>query len=163
MKMKRLKKMKETLIEAVQHQINNLEQANTHELGCAIDMIKDLSETIYYCSIVESMEDSLKEKEEMMEMVRYSNRQEPYRIESTVHYSDDTPEDRSAWEGKSGMKRKTYMEARTMHGDKQVHMKELDAYAQELTSDVMELIHEASPEEKQLLKRKVAELANKIV
>ena len=70
--MKQLKQMKETLIGAVQGQLSNLSQANTEELGCAIDMIKDLSEAIYYCEIVESMKEAAEEKEEMMKMMKYS-------------------------------------------------------------------------------------------
>ena len=70
--MKELKKMKETLVTAVQGQLGNLAQANTHELGCAIDMIKDLSEAIYYCEIVDSMKEAAEEKEEMMKMMKYS-------------------------------------------------------------------------------------------
>ena len=63
--MKQLKQMKETLMGAVQSEISHLDKANCHELGAAIDMIKDLSEAIYYCSIVESMEDSVKEQKKM--------------------------------------------------------------------------------------------------
>jgi len=36
----------------------NLESANTKELGEAVDMIKDLSEAEYYCSITEAMSES---------------------------------------------------------------------------------------------------------
>lgn len=43
--------------------MGNLQQVDTHELGEAIDMIKDLEEAMYYCSIVKAMEDSEKEKE----------------------------------------------------------------------------------------------------
>ena len=50
-----------------------------------------------------------------------------------------------------------------MNTDKNMHMKELDQYAQELTQDIMEMIHESSPEEKQLIKKKMIELAGKIV
>ena len=56
--MYQLKQMKEKLINAIETQINgNLEYANTEELGEAVDMVKDLSEAIYYCTITEAMED----------------------------------------------------------------------------------------------------------
>lgn len=42
-------------------------------------------------------------------------------------------------------------------------MRELEDYAQELTSDLLEMIQDATPEEKQLLQRKIATLATKIV
>jgi len=65
--MKQLKSMKETLMGAVQGQLGNLGQADYRELGAAVDMIKDLSEAIYYCSIVESMEESAKEQKKMQQ------------------------------------------------------------------------------------------------
>ena len=56
--MNQLNQMKEILIGATQGQLATLSNVNTEELGCAIDMIKDLSEAIYYCSIVKSMEEA---------------------------------------------------------------------------------------------------------
>lgn len=53
-----LKTMKEQLTNCVQSQIADISKADAHELGEAIDMIKDLSEAIYYCTITESMEKS---------------------------------------------------------------------------------------------------------
>jgi hypothetical protein len=50
--------MKQNLTSLVQSQMGNLDQVNTRELGEAIDMIKDLSEAIYYCTITEAMEKS---------------------------------------------------------------------------------------------------------
>jgi hypothetical protein len=55
--MEQLKSMKHKLTECVEKQINgNLEYTNAQELGEAVDMIKDLSEAIYYCTITEAME-----------------------------------------------------------------------------------------------------------
>ena len=214
--MKDLKKMKETLVTAVQGQLGNLAQADTKELGCAIDMIKDLSEAIYYCEIVESMKEAAEEKEEMMKMMKYSGGsgnnenynppammyfhervREPYydpmrdmdwdhgrmyypggrssggnssgnnsgnSNNSSRSYSEPSyMNERDAREGRSGERRRTYMESKQMNTDKNTHIKELDAYAQELMNDVLDMIHEASPEEKQLLKKKMAELSQKIV
>ena len=62
--MERMKHMKETLMNCVQGQLGDLSSVDTKELGEAIDMIKDLSEAIYYCTITESMEKSDKEKKE---------------------------------------------------------------------------------------------------
>lgn len=60
--MEKLKHMKESLVHAVQSQVDgHLNEVDTKELGEAVDMIKDLSEAIYYCTIVESMEKSEKE------------------------------------------------------------------------------------------------------
>ena len=56
--MEELKTMKQNLTSLVQSQMGNLDQVNTHELGEVIDMIKDLAEAIYYCTITEAMEKS---------------------------------------------------------------------------------------------------------
>ena len=41
-------------------------------------------------------------------------------------------------------------------------MKELENYMQELTQDITEMIHDATPEEKQILQQKISVLASKI-
>ena len=41
-------------------------------------------------------------------------------------------------------------------------MKELEKYMQELSSDITEMIEEATPEEKQFLSSKISTLASKI-
>ena len=53
----RLERMKETLMSAVEMEICNLGDADTEELGKAIDMIKDLEEAIYYCAVTKAMEE----------------------------------------------------------------------------------------------------------
>ena len=69
----RMKHMKETLMNCVSGQLGDLSSVDAKELGEAMDMIKDLSEAIYYCTITESMEKSNKEKKEqpMMYPVEY--------------------------------------------------------------------------------------------
>ena len=55
--MYKLKHMKDKLVTAIGEQIDgNLEAVNSGELGDAIDMVKDLSEAIYYCTVTEAME-----------------------------------------------------------------------------------------------------------
>ena len=56
---KHLEHMQEKLIKYVYEEMEDLEMVDTCELGEAVDIIKDLSEAIYYHTIVESM----KEKE----------------------------------------------------------------------------------------------------
>ena len=61
--MKRLEQMKECLIACVQNQINgHLDQVDTKELGEAIDMIKDLEEAIYYCTITKALKENEEEQ-----------------------------------------------------------------------------------------------------
>lgn len=55
--MEMLKKIKCTLEQKVYGELDNLDHICTEELGEVIDMIKDLSEAIYYCSIVHAMEE----------------------------------------------------------------------------------------------------------
>lgn len=49
-----------------------------------------------------------------------------------------------------------------MHNDKNVHLKELENYMKELSSDIIEMIQGATPEEKQMLKTKMTTLVSKI-
>ena len=85
--MDQLIQMKEMLTSAVQGQMTHLESVDTKELGEAIDMIKDLAEAIYYCTVTEAMEGKEKEwgKQETMyyPVMYYQDRPEypPYRDE----------------------------------------------------------------------------------
>lgn len=51
-----LKTMKTQLMGCIQGQMGDLKNVDTKQLGQAVDMVKDLSEAIYYCTITESME-----------------------------------------------------------------------------------------------------------
>lgn len=74
-------------------------------------------------------------------------------------YSDGGRDSR---EGRSGQSRRGYMEAKEQGKDKQSKMKELEEYMKELSTDVTEMIGDASPEEKSLLKQKMQVLMQKI-
>lgn len=54
------------------------------------------------------------------------------------------------------------MESKEMHRDKASQIKELEKYMQELTQDMVEMIEDASPEERQYLEKRVSALASKI-
>lgn len=170
----RMKYMKEQLMNCVQGQLGDLSSVDAKELGEAVDMIKDLSEAIYYCTITESMEETSKEKEES----KYYHPTEYYRDMDrnygSMYYSDGghyTPgesrnypvEIRDYREGRSPMTRKNYMERKMHGGGKEAQMIELDKYVQELTSDITEMMQGASPEEKQMLQNKLSLLSSKIV
>ena len=178
--MERLRAMKNQLIAEVQGQLNDIHSANCAELGAAVDMIKDIAETEYYCSIVKAMH----EKEEEEELVRkmggtehhyYTERYMPIPYQRTLdrdmdrHYGkmyyEEYPYEihmRDPREGKSAPRRKMYMESKEMHQPKEKSMHELDLYMQELTSDITEMIHDAAPEERQLLQNKLQTLVAKI-
>ena len=70
-------------------------------------------------------------------------------------------------EGRSGRMRRGYMETKEMNKDnspesKQKRMKDLEAYAKELTEDMIEMVENASPEEHALLKQKMQILLQKL-
>lgn len=69
--MEELRSIEQCLISQVQAQCGDLKKVNAEELGEVIDMIKDLEEAIYYCSITEAMEKTAEEKENNNMNVNY--------------------------------------------------------------------------------------------
>jgi hypothetical protein len=53
--MERMKSIKETLLNRVLSETSHLDSVDTKELGEVIDMIKDMEEAIYYCTITKAM------------------------------------------------------------------------------------------------------------
>lgn len=167
--MEELKTMKQNLTSLVQSQMGNLDQVNTHELGEAIDMIKDLSEAIYYCTITEAMEKS-SENNNMRSSYYYSESSSGSNSNgmssggNTSYYHEQYwPQSfRDEREGRSPMQRRMYMESKEMKRGRDVEMKELENYLQDLTSDITDMIRDASMEEKQLLQKKIMGIASKI-
>ena len=220
--LKQLEQMKQSLMCCVQPQImGHLDQVDSKELGEAVDMIKDLSEAIYYCTITEAMKEDEKGDKKHKEEMYYRNNmmyptmqyyprpqgmyddprmyydgrggnrsgrgsdmsngntgnegrdgnsgnnqggnrgyQEPIRHDQ--YMMQDPMMMRDYREGRSGMRRKTYMEGKQYHQDKVKQMQELEAYMHELSSDITEMIQDATPEEKQMLQQKISALATKI-
>ena len=184
--MERLKQMKDSLVSIVQSQMGgHLDQVDTKELGEAIDMIKDLEEAIYYCTITKAMtekEDKEKEHHYYTERIYpdYIPKYYPYyrdmdKSTGKMYYSGNSSNGydeiitsypstmmRDAREGRSGRSRKSYIESKEMHQDKEMQMKELEKYMQELTHDITEMVNDATPEEKAMLQQKISMLASKI-
>ena len=82
-------------------------------------------------------------------------------------YGGDSDMMRDSREGKAGAYRKAYMETKELHKgntqqDKEAKMKDLDTYMKELGEDVLELVHDMTPEEKTLLKTKMTTLVTKL-
>lgn len=69
---------------------------------------------------------------------------------------------RDSREGRSPMSRRNYMESKEMHKDKDKKLKELERYMKELSEDIIEMIEDASPEERQMLEKKMTNLASKV-
>lgn len=73
-----------------------------------------------------------------------------------------SPMMRDPREGRSPMRRRMYMEGKEAHKDTNSQLKELEAYLQELSTDITEMIKDASPEERATLHQKMTTLASKI-
>lgn len=74
---------------------------------------------------------------------------------------------RDSREGRSGMSRRAYMENKELHkanttADKEAKVRDLNTYMTELATDMSEIINDATPEEKSVLKSKLSALVTKI-
>lgn len=180
--MKRLEQMKECLIGCVQNQINgHLDQVDAKELGEAIDMIKDLEEAIYYATITKAMneEDEGEKKSQHHQPMYYSPYKEHMQNSNMMYNNGNGSMQngntrnyshvpigeeyaRDYREGSSPMYRRMYMESKEMGQDNAKNMQDLENYMHELSNDIMEMIGQASAEEKQMLRQKITALATKI-
>ena len=182
MSVERLKSIKETLMCAVEGQIYDLTNVDAEELGEVVDMIKDIEEAIYYCTVVKAMEGEKHPEEEVMYYTptkgtysgdwssgwsgsngRKNKMKHTQNWDGEEYTEREFPDAfRDERDGKSYKSRRMYMEAKEQKHDKAIQMKELEKYATELTDDILEMIQHTSPEEKQYLSKKMAALANKI-
>ena len=91
---------------------------------------------------------------------RYGN--EPGRSEE--YYEREYPLQylRDEREGRSPIKRKMYMESKATNPDSSKAMKDLESYMQDLTSDMIEMLDKATPEERAIVQKKINILAAKI-
>lgn len=201
--MERLKHMKEMLMAQVEGQLGNLQQVDAEELGEVIDMIKDLDEAIYYCTVTKAMEEAEKKPQTMYYTPMYYDprmNREPWedrdmdKSYGRMYYTEGSNSGSSGrggnngqggsrgnssssrqytemeypveWrdmrEGRSPTSRKMYMESKEMHKGKITQLKDLEKYVQELTSDLIEMVEDASPEEQQYLANKMSTLSTKI-
>ena len=169
--MESLKTMKQCLISCAQSQMSNLDKVDAKELGEVIDMIKDIEEALYYCTITEAMNE--KGEEGIKHEYHYYTQPDSYnrdidRNQGKMYYTPMSgsrkmyQEMSDPKEGRSHWVRKSYMESKEMHKDKASQLKELEKYMQELTQDMVEMIEDASPEERQYLEKRVSALASKI-
>ena len=220
MSIERLKSMKDAFMCAIESQMYNLAEVDAEELGEVVDMVKDLSEAIYYCEVTKAMEESEKngkngEHHQGQEMMYYTppmyyngggnqgGNQYAERSGNTdgrdmprMYYNGSGGSGNSGGGGRSGSgsggssgssggssqyserefpgafqderegrsprSRRMYMEAKETKQDKATQMRELEKYMQELAQDVVEMVEDASPEERQYLSKKISALATKI-
>lgn len=154
--MYRLHEIKDTLIHSVARQMKHIDSVDTEELGEVVDMIKDIAEAIYYCTVTEAMEGQ--------DRAYYGGGRsnQYYGGNSGQGYYTEREYPIEMKEGRSPNSRRMYMEAKEQHHPKEAKMRELERYAQELTQDISEMIEDASPEERQTLARKLGTLVSKI-
>lgn len=209
MDVKRMHEMIEKLSECAKTQFEKgIDHVDTCEMGKVIDMMKDLSEAMYYRTLTKAMEDS--DSDEVLEMFerygdggkrfydhyRYADgrfapkghgtyrrgyEEPPYyhmtpemyrdmdRDMGRMYYTEPTMNTsmRDSREGRSGMSRKAYMENKELHkanttADKEAKVRDLNTYMTELATDMSEIINDATPEEKSVLKSKLSALVTKI-
>lgn len=144
----RLKWMEEALVDVIEMQFCNLDGVCTKELGEAVDIIKDLEEAIYYHTITEAMK---------TEKAATAPESHDRGMNEMI-----IKEEWDEWLGHSPHGRKRYLEAREHGKDKTTQLRELEKYINELTTDIVGMIDEASPEEKGYLEKKMTALATRI-
>ena len=190
---KRLTAMRENLASSIEYQLQHLEDDDCEELGEAIDMLKDLDETLYFHAITEAMKgegaygdwpETKKNGHHQYDdsqmyyggwnapMMYYDGGKGSHghsnysngngHSDSSSYYHEPMMNyERDEREGRSPQNRRMYMEAKNTK-DKATQLRELEKYMQELTSDMVEMIQDSSPEEKQYLEKKISALASKI-
>lgn len=182
-----LMSIKSQLISQIEGQMGNLQCVDTKELGEVIDMVKDIEEAIYYCTITEAMDKKDSEEMRGQNNYYYTEKLYPYRdmdkeygrmyydgngsqsssganMSGTNHYSERPYPmiSHDMREGRSPANRRNYMETKAAHGDKKSQMQELDQYLSSLSTDLIEMIQDSSPEEKQMVQTKLTSIANKL-
>ena len=84
------------------------------------------------------------------------------RMSGRMHYTEPTTAIRDSREGKSGMMRRSYIEAKEMHKDKDTTMQELEKYLKGVSEDITDVIGSMTPEERSMLKSKMSTLVTKL-
>lgn len=166
--MERLKDLKNRLLSCVESAMVDLNNTDTKELKEAIEAIHYLDESIYYCTIVKAMEEgSENEAKWYTEPSSRNGSTQTGRMYYPIYGNDMYTQPkwyteprmmRDAREGRSPMQRRMYMEA-TNQTEK---MKELEKQIKELTDDLTDMIKDASPEERDMLHKKISTLATKL-
>ena len=173
MHIEKLKNIQETLATVAEEQLVHLECVDAKELGEVIDIIKDIEETIYYCTVTKAMKEGVESHEpEVMYYGGYRKEHPSWREKevkdktwdnNTIYMEKEYPHAfEDPREGKSYRSRRMYMESKESKQDKTIQMRELEKYLQELAQDITEMIEDASAEERQYLSKKISSLATKV-
>lgn len=209
MDIKRMHEMIEKLSEAAECEFSKgIENVDTCEMDKVVNMMKELSEAMYYRTLTKAMQES--DTEEIMEMFdkygddgkryydmwRYKSgrfapkgrgtrrgyEEPPYYHMTPDQYKEHDPEywrdvDRKdgkmyftepvTMESRYEKAKRGYKEAKHAHAsntaeDKQAKMKDLESYLKELSEDVTQLLSDATPEERAMVRGKMQVLTQKI-
>lgn len=167
--MQKINKMADMIINKMyDYMADDIEKVNTKELGEVADILKDLHMIKYYMLLNNAME--TEGAEETLEMFKKLNEDgKKYytpleRIEEPGKIYTSARDER---EGKAFKSRKTYMETMEIHKtgseeDRKARMIETEKYINDLTADIMEMYHNAAPDEKQNVKNKITMLLQKL-
>ena len=120
--------------------MSNLEKVDAKEMGEVIDIIKDLEEAQYYCAITSAMQENKMYYNEGNNNNNVTYIPQYPQYDEIEYYNNDY--------GRSPKSRKYYMESKELHHDKNTKIQKLEKYANELSEDILEMIRDASPEER---------------
>ena len=116
---KRLITMIEKLANCIEPQFDMLEEIDCCELGQAVDILKDLEETLYYHTVTEAMKGE-GAYGDWPETTAYNKKKD--------HHLTDDGLIHDECHGKSCMNRKAYLEAKHANKDKATQLRELEKY-----------------------------------
>ena len=208
MDIKRMHCMIEKLSECAKSEMESgIENVDTCEMGKVVDMMKDLSEAMYYRTLTKAMDEST--SEETLEMFErygdgrrfydkyryadgrfapkgrgtyrrgydeqyYHMNPDMYREHEPEYWRDMDRKDGKMYytepitmESRYDKAKRGYEESKMTHKDntpehKQAKMKDLEIYLKELSEDVTQLLADATPEERSMVKNKMQILTQKI-
>ena len=90
MHIEKLKSIQECLASAAEAQVYDLENVDAQELGEVIDIIKDIEETIYYCTITKAMKEGSENQEpEVMYYGGYRKEHPSWREKEMEEWPDE--------------------------------------------------------------------------
>ena len=123
MHIEKLKSIQECLASAAEAQVYDLENVDAQELGEVNDIIKDIEETIYYCTVTKAMKEGVENHEPEVMYYGGYRKERPYWKEKEVE--DKTWDNNAIYmekeyphafedmrEGRSYRSRRMYMEAK---------------------------------------------------
>lgn len=168
----KLTKIAEKLEEKMLMALENIESADTHEVYEVADIIKDMYEAQYYCSIVEAME---KDGEEYGETYDYKGKMyggnrynrsrrmmftepEYMDMQNTRMYSNNGTNNNNMGM-RSNNSRVHYFDTKTRTSDVKQKNEAMEKYLTDIAMEVSEALQNASPEEKTFAKTKMINLA----